>query len=206
MIARDTPSSYEPEPTWEIARLFPSRGEWGDGDFLQLNRQTNHRIELSNGSVEVLEMPPRAHQRIVVYLHQAIDSVAKEHRLGEVVIAPFPVRLWKGKFREPDLVFVAAEHADRLGEDFADGADLVIEITSEDRRRDLETKRDEFERAGISEYWIVDTQERTVTVLKLADGHYVTHVEAGIGQSAASALLPQLSVPVTDVFAAAGGR
>jgi Uma2 family endonuclease len=206
MIARDLTNSLDSEPTWEIARLFPSRGEWGEGDFLQLNRQTNRRVELSDGSVEVLEMPTRSHKRIVVYLHQAIYSVVQQNLLGEVIIAPFPVRLWKGKFREPDLLYVAAEHADRLQEDYAEGADLVIEVTSEDRRRDLETKRDEYERAGINEYWIVDAREQKIIMLSLQAGRYVTHAESGIGQTITSLLLPRFSVSVADVFASAGAR
>jgi hypothetical protein len=35
-------------------------------------------------------------------------------RLGTVRFAPLPVRLWPGKFREPDIVFVRAEHEDRI--------------------------------------------------------------------------------------------
>ena len=51
-----------------------------------------------------------------------------------------------------------------------DGADLAIEVVSEGaeaRERDLETKRAEYARAGISEYWIVDPQESRITVLTL---------------------------------------
>jgi hypothetical protein len=30
-----------------------------------------------------------------------------------VLVAPLPVRLWAGKYREPDLMVMLAEHADR---------------------------------------------------------------------------------------------
>ena len=29
--------------------------------------------------------------------------------------APLPVRLWAGKIREPDFMFMSAAHADRIG-------------------------------------------------------------------------------------------
>ncbi|MFQ5794087.1 MAG: hypothetical protein ACE5JP_03445 [Candidatus Bipolaricaulia bacterium] len=37
------------------------------------------------------------------------------NNLGEVHIVPLPVRLWPGKIREPDIFFIAKEHADRVG-------------------------------------------------------------------------------------------
>ena len=42
--------------------------------------------------------------------------------------------------REPDVLFMLKEHADRIGDDCWEGADLVMEVVSggaEDRRRDL---------------------------------------------------------------------
>jgi Uma2 family endonuclease len=47
------------------------------------------------------------------------------------------------------------------------GADLAMEVVSkgkEDRKRDLITKRFEYARAGIPEYWIVDPQTRRITL------------------------------------------
>ena len=46
-------SADEPEPTWEIARLFPAQGEWSAEEYLSL--ETNQLVEFSNG---VLEFPP----------------------------------------------------------------------------------------------------------------------------------------------------
>ncbi len=41
------------------------------------------------------------------------------------------MRLWEGKFREPDVVFMPAEHASRITEDYWNGADLVMEVVSD---------------------------------------------------------------------------
>jgi hypothetical protein len=76
--------------------------------------------------------------------------------------------LWDGKFREPDIVFLLAQHADRRGNKYWRGADLVMEVVSEDDPdRDLVTKRVEYAQAGICEYWLLDPRDRTVTVLAL---------------------------------------
>jgi Uma2 family endonuclease len=140
------------EPAWEIARLFPNQGEWTEGDYLTLNRWTNRPVELADGQVEVLEMPTRTHQRLVLRVRDEFRSLCEPKGLGEALVAPYPVRLREGKFREPDVVFMLMEHADRLREDFADGADLVVDVVSEDRSRDLVTKRTEYAGAGIAEY------------------------------------------------------
>jgi Uma2 family endonuclease len=196
----------ETGPAWEIARLFPHQGAWSEGDFLDLNRRTNRLVELADGHVEVLEMPTKTHQRIVLFLYNALLAFTKDAQLGEVLVAAYPVRLRPEKFREPDIVFMLAEHADRLGEDFAEGADLVMEVVRENRRRDLEVKVNEYAEAGIPEYWIVDPRDEKITVMTLADGRYGARGEFEAGQAAVSVLLPGFEVDVAVVFASGKGR
>jgi Uma2 family endonuclease len=58
--------------------------------------------------------------------------------------------------------------------DYWDGADLVMEVVSpDDPERDNVLKREDYARAGIPEYWIVDPAQRAVTVLvRQAGGTY----------------------------------
>jgi Uma2 family endonuclease len=108
------------------------------------------------------------------------------------------VRLWKGRIREHDVVFMLADNRTRCGEDCWDRADLVMEIVSpDDPDRDLEVKRVEYARAGIPEYWIVEPVAKRITVLKLKGKRYVVHGEFGKGEKATSALLPGFSVEVS---------
>jgi Uma2 family endonuclease len=60
--------------------------------------------------------------------------------------------------REPDVLFVAREHASRLTENYLDGpADLVVEVVSDDSvHRDRHKKFKEYQKEGIPEYWIID--------------------------------------------------
>src|SRR3954452_1445040 len=135
-------------------------------------------------------MPTTSHQLIVAYLYRALLAFVTAQELGTVLFAPLRVRLWPGKFREPDLVFLHIQHADRIGELFWDGADLVMEVVSDDdRRRDLETKRREYAEAGIPEYWIVDPTEKRITVLTLEGRSYAVHGEFSPGMAATSGLL-----------------
>ena len=90
------------------------------------------------------------------------------HSLGVIRPAPFQMKLEQG--REPDLLFVASEHLKRLKETYLDGpADLVVEIVSpESVGRDRGTKFYEYERAGISEYWLIDPQTKRAEFYQLA--------------------------------------
>jgi len=193
------------EPAWEIALLFPRQGQWTEDEYLALD--TNRLVELSDGRIEVLPTPPPFHQRIVTYVLELLRAFVVAGKLGEVLPAPLPVRLWPGKLREPDLVFV---RPGRITDPLQppNGADLAIEVVSEgdeDRKRDLITKRDEYFRAGIQEYWIVDPEENRLTVLTPGKSGYEAHGEFTPGMTATSKLLPGFSLDVAAVLAAGAG-
>lgn len=191
------------EPVWDIARLFPNQGAWSEHEYLSL--PTNHLIEFAQGYIEVLPMPTTSHQRVVLYLYRLLLSFLEQRKLGEAITAPLPVRLWEGKYREPDVVVMLREHLDRIKEQYWETPDLVMEVVSpNNREHDLEVKRDEYARAGIPEYWIVDPEEGRVTVLVLTDGRYQVHDEFSSGKTAHSTLLEGFEVRVDDIWAAAG--
>ena len=188
--------------TWEIARLFPTQGHWSEEEYLSLD--TNHLIEFSQGQLEVLPLPTFSHQRLVAFLYRLLLGFVEERELGVVMFAPLRIQLWSGKYREPDIVFMAAEHADRLGEQFWEGADLVMEVVSpDDPERDKVTKRREYAQAGIPEYWIVDPTDASITVLTLRGQKYALHGAFVAGESASSVLLVGFKVDVSDVFSQA---
>jgi len=84
---------------------------------------------------------------------------------------------------------------------FWDGADLALEIVSEDKpERDLVEKRGDYAEARVPEYWIVNPRSESIIVLRLRDNAYE---EAGTyrrGDAATSALRPEFSVAVAKVF------
>lgn len=141
-----------PEPTYPVAELFPPQGQWTDEEYLSLN--TNRLIELSDGNLEVLEMPTPFHQLVVVRLITALYTFVTQHQLGHVLVAPVRVRLWPGRFREPDLVFIATAHADRITSKYWGVPDLAVEVISlDDPDRDRMAKKAEYAQAGIPESW-----------------------------------------------------
>jgi Uma2 family endonuclease len=113
------------------------------------------------------------------------------------------MKLWEEKYREPDVLYMRKERLGRCKGKFWEGADLVVEVLSEsNREEDLETKRAEYARAEIPEYWIVDRTARTITILTLAQRDYVVHAAFKEGEQATSKILPGLAMDVTSALAA----
>lgn len=190
------------ELAWQIAELYPDQGDWTEEEYLAL--PGNRLIELSDGRVEVLPMPTEAHQFIVAYLYRILHEFVMARSLGKVLFAALPVRLKSGKFREPDVRFLSVDHRGRSRGKYWEGADLVMEVVSEnDPKRDLETKRAEYAKAGIPEYWIVNPRSGQILVLTLEGDEYAVHGQFSAGQVATSRLLAGFNADVAAVFAAA---
>jgi Uma2 family endonuclease len=197
----ETVRSHRGGPTWEIARHFPNQGDWTEQDFLALTDRRH--IEFNDGCLEFLPMPTKTHQELLGYLYVALLAFVKERKLGKVFTSGYRIKLREGQIREPDVLFAA--NGRPLTEQFAAGADLVIEIMSpgtKNRERDLDEKRAEYAAAGIPEYWIVDPEQQSIKILALDGAAYRVHGEFKPGGTATSVLLPGFAVDVRECFAA----
>jgi Uma2 family endonuclease len=196
------------EPTWEVAFLFPAQGKWSVWQYLDLTDETRHLVEYTSGRIEVLAMPTTGHQRILDFLYSALKDFIKPRALGEALFAAIRVKIAEDKFREPDIVFVHRDNRAYIQNRYWTGADLVMEIVSDDdksRERDLVTKREDYAKAHIQEYWIIDPAKERITVLTLNGDEYETLGEFAPGDAAASRLLQGFKVDVTAVFESAKG-
>jgi len=192
------PSTLKRGPAWEVAWLFPEQGHWDEGDFLSLNRLTNKLAELVNGRIEVLEMPTKSHQLRALALRDAIrEFCGREKIQGQAITAPYPVRVAAARFREPDVVF--AFDPEKLGEDFAEKPDLVAEVVSKDRRRDLVEKRIDYAKAGIREYWIIDPEKGRVIVLGLKGKTYIVLGQYTSNDRAKSRILKGFEIDASEL-------
>ncbi len=189
------------QPAWRMALLFPAQGSWTEQEYLALD--AGRQIEFDRGCVEVLDMPTKEHQRMVRFLFLLMQAFVSSRGLGEVFFAPLPIRLWNQKYREPDLIYLALGRGDV--DKYPEGADLVVEVVSDspsDRKRDLEIKVLEYERAEISEYWVVDPQQAIVLVHYLIQSKYAVDTFTS-RQTARSRILDGFLVEVEKLFEAA---
>ena len=119
------------------------------------------RTEWVDGEV-IVYMPPRdEHQLILEFLHVLLSLFVDLKGLGRVRIAPFEVKLWEnGPSREPDLMFVSQAKLENFSSKRFSGApELAVEIISPGSLYiDRNEKFREYERAGVAEYWLIDSR------------------------------------------------
>lgn len=138
---------------------------WADEDAL---------AEWVDGEVIMTSPASLRHQSIGHFLAQVLGVYVEEHDLGALIVPPFQMKLERSG-REPDLIFLAKEHLDRLRPTYLAGpANLAVEIISpESVGRDRGDKFYEYEQAGIPEYWLLDPQARRAEFYQLdATGVY----------------------------------
>ncbi len=195
----ETPAGIDESPRWavELAQLWSPQGQWTEEEYFSLP-DTNRFIELSEGELVMPPHPTHTHQRTVMRLAAAMYAFVTSHKLGTLQIAPLPVRLWPGKIREPDILFVAQEHHDRIHEQFYGPPDLVVEVLSPGTWRiDRREKIVEYAQAGINEYWLVDPDACTVEVYVLREGAYALLGQWHIGEKIHSEVLAGFELDVS---------
>ncbi len=106
------------------------------------------------------------HDFLTKFLITILTFYISTKKLGRICGEPYQMKMKFGdkiKGREPDIFFVKTENLDRIKEQYFDGAaDLVIEVISpESIVRDTEDKFEEYEAAGVKEYWIINPNRRT---------------------------------------------
>ena len=128
--------------------------------------------EWVDGEVVMYSPASRRHQDIGGFVYQVLRAYVRPRHLGEVIQAPFQMKLEHG--REPDLLFVASGHLARLKETYLDGpADLVVEVVSpESVGRDRGEKFYEYAQGGVPEYWLIDPQMEWGEFYRLKEGRY----------------------------------
>jgi len=180
--------------------LLPLQGLWTEQQYLKLTDQTNHLVEFTDGSIEILPMPTRDHQLMLLMLYELLKAFLQP-RGGTALVAPLRVQIHPGKYREPDVLAMLDVADPRNQNAYWLGADIVMEIVSpDDPERDTVEKVVDYAQAGIPEYWIVNPIDQTITVLALHNDRYAQHGIFRNGETATSVLLDSFEVHVDAVF------
>lgn len=175
-------------------------------EFLELTKEeTSERYEYIDGEIFLQASPKVNHQliagKLLVLLHQFFLN-----KPCQPMIAPFDIRISRceGDINvvQPDLM-VICDLKERLGtDDYYYGVpDLVVEILSADtRRNDLLKKLDLYLDGGVKEYWLVDPEQKQVTIYRFKDGEIVSHITFMAPGEAVSYLLPDLKADLAKIF------
>ena len=128
--------------------------------------------------------------------------VTGERAVGEAFFAPIDVIFASEDVFQPDLVYISRERLHIITDRGLEAApDLVVEVLSPStRQRDLELKRSRYAHFGMEEYWLVDPEARTITVLSLTGGEYEERGTGRAGDQLTTSLAPGLVIHVGQVF------
>jgi Uma2 family endonuclease len=176
-----------PKLSFEEFRQLPSDGK---------------RYELVYGEVHVTPAPATRHQAIVQNLSGNLWPHVIKNDLGEVWTAPLDVRLSRETALQPDLVFISNARAGIIQENWIAGApDLVVEVLPPSTATyDRATKLPIYAHAGVREVWLVDSQAKSLEVLKLQSDKYVVEALYTGDQVLTSNLFPDWRLPLRDLF------
>jgi Uma2 family endonuclease len=175
---------------------WPAPGEWTYQDYLNLP-DDGRRYEIIQGVLYVTNAPDIDHQFTVFELARQIGNFVIEHKLGRVLTAPFEVHLSEvSRPVQPDVFFIKAEHWPAPGVKFFEGApDLIIEVLSPSTSRaDRFIKFNEYEQAGVPEYWIANPKTRSVEIFVLSGGEYAQLGEFTENELIRSGVLTSLTI------------
>ena len=119
--------------------------------------------------------PKYNHQRLLGLIFRKISAHVEKTNIGEVIISPFDVYFDDLLSAvQPDLLVVLNENRYILKEDgYIHGSpDVIIEVLSRDKKRDLVKKKSLYERAGVREYFTINPENRQVNAWLLFENHY----------------------------------
>jgi Uma2 family endonuclease len=142
-------------------------------DFCEIIRE-DQKADLIDGVIYIASPENTDANDLFGWLFMVIRGYARRKKLGRVFGSRVALRLAEEQGPEPDIAFVRTEHLDRIKRGFVAGAaDLAVEIVSpESVERDYYRKRELYQEYGISEYWIIEEMDQSVTLLRLKRGKY----------------------------------
>ena len=176
-------------------------------EFLELELpEPDHKLkmELDDGVLYIMPRPRLRHQsaqnELIYFFRSHFRAFAEPP--GEVYadfVLALPAEL--PRLFVPDLSIVLRGSEAVVSDRMIEGApDIVIEILSTDRNRDLVRKRQVYTEAGIPEYWIFDWLNDRALQLELRAGQYVERAVLTADDTLTTPFLPGLAIPLADVF------
>lgn len=150
--------------------------------------------ELIDGRFYYMAPPTKTHQGLVTFLTVSIGNHIRDNK-GTCRVYPAPFALYLDQDSEtylvPDLMVVCdMEKLDEKG--CHGGPDIVMEIVSPSSRdRDYLLKLRKYHDAGVKEYWILDTDRKSIIVYNFENETTKLH---GFQDKVASGVLENLDI------------
>lgn len=126
--------------------------------------ETPERYELIDGVVMMSPSPSLPHQLIVDEVQRQFGAWDRA-RARVYVFPDTDVRLRADRVYRPDIAVYLRTRLHPVPERLTTAPDLIIEVLSfGSKPLDLITKRDDYERFGVSEYWVIDSMDASLRI------------------------------------------
>jgi Uma2 family endonuclease len=173
-------------------------------DDLDAMPEDGNRYEVMEGELFVARAPGLPHQIVSGNIYYQLRSYVDNNPIGRIVATPGLVfSQYSGVI--PDLVFYTHARGEEIiaGEHLVAAPDIVIEILSPGREnisRDRIAKRQLYAKHGVREYWIVDSENRSVEIYRLAAQGLELAAMLRSNDNVTSPLLSGFNCPVSKIF------
>lgn len=138
-----------------------------------------HRYELIDGVVVMSPGPSPSHQDVRGEIEYKLRAFLRDHPVGWA-LADVDIVLSSDLIYRPDLVFVGSHRGQSRPRRIDFPPELVVEVLSpSNASTDLHTKRADYQRFGVPEYWIVSPGDGAILALTLDAGAYCERVLSG---------------------------
>lgn len=175
-------------------------------EFMEIYENSNARMEFINGEIFLMSSPNVYHQGILGNLHVIFKEFFKDKKC-KPFIAPFDVHFRKKDIKDPDvmqpdlIVLCDIDKNINTKGKYMGTPTLVLEILSPSTRsKDMVYKLNTFMTSGVTEYWIVDQDNKRITVYNFVNCEVDKMEFYKVGDTAVSLFFKGLSVDVDKLF------
>jgi Uma2 family endonuclease len=157
------------------------------------------RRELIDGFIKLFPAPHFDHARVSKNIYKLLSFMETENCEYEVFYAPVSVVLSDIDVVEPDIFI--CERGKLIDGRCIGAPVLIIEILSQfNKKNDLITKFQLYEKYGVQEYWIVNPKAKTVFAYTLQNNEYDDGEEYIIGETVTVKSLGNFTIDVRQIF------
>lgn len=167
----------------------------------------NYHYELIHGVLVVHAIPKPSERDPNEELGLMLRMYQRHHPQGKALDKTLPeehVHLPHSRRRADRVIWAGLGRVPNPKKDLPA---IVVEFVSEgkrDRDRDYIEKRDEYHKAGVREYWIIDRFRREITVFRFASKTgKAKEILVGEKETYESPLLPGFQLPLAQLLSAA---
>lgn len=163
-------------------------------DYLDIDRTTQERVEWIDGRIYLMAGASAKHQDTVLNIAFMLKNLVNEKKRCLPRIAPFDLKLFRGEDKnvvQPDVILFCEDEEIPCA---------IFEVLSDSTAyKDKSVKKELYERFGVREYFLVDTDLKIVDKFRLENGKY--YYVRGFGPDDTMPIdCLDAEIPVAEIF------